>query len=338
MPSVIPFANLVIILLDDNFNPKQLELHIGTNVLIAISTALIRSPLQKIENTEQIRKLCNEILELDLCRNKLIQYIQTQMASLAPNLTSLVSCSVAANILCAAGSIEKLAFMPACNIQVLGLDKSNLPGMSNIKKFRSYLSFSPFVVSSGPLAKKAVRMLSGKVALVARIDLFHQYADGSKGLEMLNQLNTSLEKSLEVASNSQKKPLPVPKELKKPHRGGKRIRAAKKKYEMTEVRKEMNRVEFGINEQEEYRETGYTFGMLGKSGKTQTKISKNKLKLNAKTRNLLSSGTTSCFTFTNQSEVKLDNPYTSSSIQSKYFQSDTGFTTVLSTKVQGENK
>ena len=254
------------------------------------------------------------------------------MKKIAPNLNNLVGGAVAANILSAAGSLQKLAVMPACNIQVLGTNRSHNPGMSNLHRFSSFLSKAPFVENSGMLKKKAVRMLAGKVALAARIDLFHEYCDGSKGDEYLLQITHSLEKSSENPQSDKKKPLSVPKEITKPHRGGQRIRAAKAKYQVTEIAKQANRIEFGVEEQKEFRDTGHTFGMLGKSGKIISKAQKNKHKLSAKTNKILDAGTTSCFAFSGQNEVILDNPHILPTSQSKYFDSTTGFNTVISNR------
>jgi hypothetical protein len=74
---------------------------------------------------------------------------------------------------------------------------------------------------------------------------------------MKSHIESRLEKALEPPPLNQRKPLPVSQERPKQHRGGKKIRAAKKKYEMTEVRKYMNRVPLGVEEQEEYRDTGH---------------------------------------------------------------------------------
>ena len=319
-------------MLDDDFDKKKLENCVGSSIYIALATVLIRTQLQPLLISSQIRILCNEILRLNSHKIEILEYIQSKMKEIAPNLNSLVGSAVAANIVSCAGNLRKLAEMPSCNIQVLGLNRNNMPGMSNVNRFQSYLSAAPFVIQAGEFHKKALRMISGKVALAARVDLFHEYSDGSKGKYFLEQIQESLEKSSESLGLVQKKPLPIPKEIAKPHRGGKRIRAAKKKYELTEIRKQMNRVEFGVNEQDEYRDTGYTFGMLGKNGKTKTKVVKNKHKLSSKSTTALNTGTTSCFAFTNQNEIKLENPQNISSSQSKYFESTKGFDTVISNK------
>lgn len=324
------FTKSVQIMQNDNYESKSLEEVIGTKVMIAIATALIRSPLKKLPNPEQIPPVSNDILSLIDNKRKILSFLQTRMASTAPNLYHLLGASVAALIITAAGNLEKLSLMPACNIQVLGLSRNHLPGLSTLNKFTSYLSSTDFVQNAGALHKKAERMLAGKVALVSRIDRFGEFKDGSKGKEYKKMLENSLEKAMEVSTLMGKKPLPVPEEYKKTKRGGERIRAAKKKYQMTDVRKMMNRVQFGVEQQDEFRDTGIGFGMLGK-GKTSIKASKNKHKISAKSKALLAEGTTSCFAFVGNTEVKLENPETiRESSSSKYFDSTLGFSTVLS--------
>lgn len=331
VPTIIEFTNAAVLLLDDQFDAKELEKYVGSNVYIAIATALIQNPLEKIENQNEIKRVSEQILQLHSAKCEILLHLQGRMKQIAPNLNSLIGSAAAANVLSAAGSINKLAVMPACNIQVLGMNRNFLPGMSNVNRFSSFLSKTSFVENSGLLKKKAVRMLAGKVALAARIDMFHEYPDGSKGAEFLQNLQKSLEKSSEKADSNEKNPLPVPKELAKPHRGGKRIRAIKNKFQLTEIGKQANRIRFGTEEQEEFRDTGHAFGMLGQSGKINVKSHKKKSKA-SKNQNFLPNGTTSCFAFCGQNEVKLDNPQILSSSQSKYFDSTTGFSTVLLNK------
>lgn len=303
----------------------------GNATTIAIATALIKNPIGSIPDPEIFSNVSKEIFELSASKAKILDYVQVKIVKKAPNLCMLLSPPVAANVLSAAGSLENLSTMPACNIQILGLSKTTLPGQSNLNKFQSYLYYSPFVINSSN-QKKAVRMIAGKAALAARIDRFQSAPGGEEGAKLLRQIQESFEKSLEVDLTSQKRPLAVPSELKKPRRGGKRIRAAKKKYELTEIRKEMNRVQFGVEAQEEYRDTGFGFGMLGKSGKILVKGSKNKHKISKKNKELAAGGTLSCFAFTQGNEIKLENPKALKDTQSSYFESSTGFTTVLSNK------
>jgi U4/U6 small nuclear ribonucleoprotein PRP31 len=319
------------ILSTTTFTTKDLEKHLGSVTTIAVATALIKTPIKQIEEDllNKIEELTKEISELLIGKAKVLDFVQRKIRAKAPNLCNLLSEAVAANLLSAAGSLEALSIMPACNIQVLGLVREGLPGSSSLNKFKSFLSYSPFVIRAGQHRKKAVRMIAGKAALAARVDRFQQSTNGDMGLQLLQQLQTSFEKSLEVDLNQLKKPLPVPSEFKKSKRGGKRIRAAKKRFEISEIRKDLNRVEFGVEAQEEFRDTGFTFGMLGKSGKLKTSSKKSKP---FKTQSKPSPGTLSCFAFMQGEGVSLENPEKFQDSKSKFFESTTGFTTVQNNK------
>ena len=52
------------------------------------------------------------------------------MQVVAPNLCKLVGSSIASKLISAAGGIDKLAMMPACNIQVMGGTRSAQVGLS----------------------------------------------------------------------------------------------------------------------------------------------------------------------------------------------------------------
>lgn len=56
----------------------------------------------------------------------------------------------------------------------------------------------------------------------------------------------------------------------------------KQKYGMTEMRKQANRVAFGVEEQKSFRDTGKTLGMLGMAGG-------GKVRVNAENRGALTS-------------------------------------------------
>jgi hypothetical protein len=158
---------------------------------------------------------------------------------------------------------------------------------------------------------------------------------------MKSHIESRLEKALEPPPLNQRKPLPVSQERPKQHRGGKKIRAAKKKYEMTEVRKYMNRVPLGVEEQEEYRDTGHTFGMLGQTGKLKIqKASHQKIGLSAKRRAQMNkhSGGASMYAFTDKAGIELGNPDSTFERRedSSYFDPKSGFATVLANKYKKE--
>ena len=80
-------------------------------------------------------------------RMKILQYVESKMAFIAPNLSTIVGSTVAAKMMgewvwstgsChgytvtgVAGGLTALSKMPACNIQVLGAQKRTLDGFSS---------------------------------------------------------------------------------------------------------------------------------------------------------------------------------------------------------------
>jgi U4/U6 small nuclear ribonucleoprotein PRP31 len=80
------------------------------------------------------------------------------------------------------------------------------------------------VVTSVPqdLRSKAVKIISAKATLAARIDYSHTSSDGSQGKRMRAEIDAKMEKLQEAAPSKVIKALPVPDEGPKKRRGGKR--------------------------------------------------------------------------------------------------------------------
>lgn len=69
--------------------------------------------------------------------------------------------------------------------------------------------------------------------------------------------------------------MPIPEDKPKKKRGGRKQHKFNQKFKITEVRQSFNRLKFGVDAEEEYRETGEGFGMLSKeTGKVKLNIDK----------------------------------------------------------------
>lgn len=83
----------------------------------------------------------------------------------------------------------------------------------------SILASSPHLPPSPPptgLRTKAVRLLAGKAALLARVDAYGQDPSGSEGQKMLGEVQAKIDKWQEPPPAKQIKPLPKPDaEIKK---------------------------------------------------------------------------------------------------------------------------
>lgn len=330
-------------------SPQEADISsiVPNHIIIAIAMAIAHSPPKPIKDEIKmvVLKIAKQIIELHDAKTKMLGYIEERMTKIAPSLSTLLGTAVAGKIISAVGGLDKLAEMPACNIQVLGIEHGNALGMSALGtgKHKGFLAQVDLAKNAGRDQKKVIRMLAAKSALASRYDLFNKNNDGALGRELLGNITSRFEKSIEPPINNQRKPLPIPIDIKKPHRGGRRIRAAKRKYELTEIRKFTNRVPFGVEEQEEFRDTGHTFGALASTNKLKVKLAGHQnYKLSAKRNQQLKnseSGLASIYAFDNNTELKLDNPISDVfSVSSKYFDSKSGFSTVIAEKLETNKK
>ncbi len=66
--------------------------------------------------------------------NALMIYLESTMQVVAPNLCQFVGSSIASKLISAAGGIDKLANMPACNVQVLGGQRAAQVGFALLER------------------------------------------------------------------------------------------------------------------------------------------------------------------------------------------------------------
>ena len=76
------------------------------------------------ENLVIVKKIAQEIISQSELRRILSDHIEIAMDLVAPNVKSLLTASVGARIIAKAGSLSRLAVLPASTIQVLGAEKA----------------------------------------------------------------------------------------------------------------------------------------------------------------------------------------------------------------------
>ncbi|KAJ8471763.1 hypothetical protein OPV22_026106 [Ensete ventricosum] len=81
-------------------------------------------------NLQKTIDACDRALSLDLAKKKVLDFIESRMGYIAPNLSVIVGSAVAAKLMGTAGGLLALAKMPACNVQLLGAKKKTLVGFS----------------------------------------------------------------------------------------------------------------------------------------------------------------------------------------------------------------
>ena len=211
---------------------------------------------------------------LSSARVSLLEFIESRMAALAPNVTELLSSRVAAMLIACAGGLIALARAPSCNVQVFGAKRR--AGAGTIVRGAGGAAASvphAGVIYDAPILAvaptdsrmQALRALAGKVVLAARMDAFRTAGGGEAGRGLRADLEAKFTKWGEPPPARAAKPLAAPDEKKSKRRGGRAARARKEKFGVTDVRREANRVAVNINETADYADSamGMDLGGLG---------------------------------------------------------------------------
>lgn len=297
------------------------------------------SPLSETELNECFRG-CDEILKLDNDKRVLMQFVESRMSKIAPNLSALIGSDVAAQLVGLAGGLIALSKIPSCNIQVMGQERKILAGLSaaSTMPHTGVLFYCSLVQSCPPaLRHKALKILAGKVALAARIDCYQSSFDCAQGERLRNEVEERLEKEQGPATARTKKALPIPEEKKRSKRGGKRMRKMKERFAVTEMQKLQNKMTFTVDGGE-YGDSamGNDHGMVGSkdSGRLRAPVAKESkvLKSQKKAVSVASAqtgGTSSSMAFSTMQGLELVNPNAAAdrvkAANNKWFNANSGF-------------
>uniref|UniRef100_A0A0E0H425 Nop domain-containing protein n=1 Tax=Oryza nivara TaxID=4536 RepID=A0A0E0H425_ORYNI len=175
------------------------------------------------ENLVKTIEACERALTLDAAKKKVLEFVESRMGYIAPNLSAIVGSAVASKLMGTAGGLGALAKMPACNVQLLGAKRKNLAGFSTAtSQFRvGYLEQTDVFQSTPPaLRTRACRLIAAKSTLAARIDSIRGDPTGKAGRNLLEEIRKKIEKWQEPPPAKLPKPLPVPDFEPKKKRGG----------------------------------------------------------------------------------------------------------------------
>ncbi|PWW76424.1 Nop domain-containing protein [Tuber magnatum] len=204
-------------------------------------------------------RACEMTQALDAAKRTITAYVESRMSMFAPNTSAIVGSQTAAQLINFAGGLRGLAATPACNIAALGSKRQTQTGLATNIGIRQqgYIFHSPIIREiPTDLKVQAMRIVSAKLILAARVDFSHSSPDGSQGEELKEQVLEKLEKLTIPPPNKGPKALPAPDDKPARKRGGRRARKAKEATAMTDLRKAQNRMAFGKQEEE----TGYGVG------------------------------------------------------------------------------
>mmetsp|Transcript_9261 Transcript_9261/g.15361 ORF Transcript_9261/g.15361 Transcript_9261/m.15361 type:complete len:440 (-) Transcript_9261:848-2167(-) len=286
---------------------------------------------------------CDEILKLDKDRQLLLQFVESRMCKIAPNLCALIGAHIAAQLVGLAGGLIPLSKIPSCNVQVMGQERKNLAGLSftSTMPHTGILQFCSLVQVCAPaFRRKALKIVAAKVSLAARIDCYQTSFDSSQGQRLKNEIEERMEKEQGPQQARTKKALPIPEEKKHSKRGGRRIRKMKERYAATELQKLQNKVTFSTDNGE-YGDSamGMDQGMVGSkdTGKlraaqakeSRVGVKKQKKAVSVAAAGQSTNGMSSSLAFTPVQGIQLVNPNAAADrvrdANNKWFNSQSGF-------------
>ena len=229
MPNQQQFAKIVLLLLDaeiENLTEEMKKIGISNSIIMSISVAksALKNDIVTDESAKEfLKSVCQRIIELNGYRLDLLRYLEARMALVAPNVCEIIGPKVTSLLVSAAGGIQELSRIPACNILVLGAEKRALNGLSAATAgiHRGYLNELE-MVKNAPLAfqTQLLRMLSTKCALAARIDACQTEKTGSYGIKLRKEIQERFDKIQAPGQARLTKALPKPDGKPKKKRGG----------------------------------------------------------------------------------------------------------------------
>jgi nucleolar protein 56 len=137
----------------------------------------------------------DRMISLALYRKQLYSYLEEKMATVAPNLSTLIGETVAARLIQKAGSLSSLAKCPASTVQILGAEKAlfrALKTKGNTPKY-GLIYHSSFIGRASSKNKGRIsRYLANKCSIAARIDSFIDEPTNAFGEQLRDQVEERL--------------------------------------------------------------------------------------------------------------------------------------------------
>ncbi|XP_010693950.2 U4/U6 small nuclear ribonucleoprotein Prp31 homolog [Beta vulgaris subsp. vulgaris] len=130
---------------------------------------------------EVIKESNDQVLGLVTLRKRLLDFVDSKMVYLAPNLSAVVGTTVAAKLMATSGGLGLLGKMTTCNVQLLGFHRRNLNELSTQLRV-GYLQESQIIQGfSSALKMGAYLVLAAACTTAARIDFMGKDPSGNIG-------------------------------------------------------------------------------------------------------------------------------------------------------------
>ncbi|OGD55195.1 hypothetical protein A3K78_02370 [Candidatus Bathyarchaeota archaeon RBG_13_52_12] len=148
----------------------------------------------------EITRLAHQIISLYDYRAKLIEYISSLAAEIAPNVSVLAGPILAAKLIEKAGGLRRMAMMPSSTLQILGAEKALYRALkTKAKPPKHGLIFQHPYVNAAPRGLRGLRArhLAAKLSIAARADAF-------SGNAIAEQLKKELDEAATRANESKR--------------------------------------------------------------------------------------------------------------------------------------
>ncbi|MCL4344056.1 MAG: C/D box methylation guide ribonucleoprotein complex aNOP56 subunit [Nitrososphaerota archaeon] len=220
------FVNFVVKFPNRNsINKDQLgELNLPQNrteIILKASNSSKGAEFDK-RTTEMVVQLAEITARTYRYRESLSKMLEDVMNEIAPNLTAIAGETIGARLLARAGSLERLAKMPASTIQILGAEKALFRALKTHGRPPKHgLIFQHKLLHDAPkrLRGKIARALATKMAIAARIDFY----SGRKESSLAEDLNKRVEEIRKKFSEEKVKPERAYNQRNNPRKGNRRF-------------------------------------------------------------------------------------------------------------------
>ncbi len=172
LPRPIDFINVVKEIGND-IDLTKVDLKSKCNLpqsLVMIVTVASTTSIGRELSTKELVKVyeaCDMFVELESAKLKLMEYVQSRMNIVAPNLSAMIGSATAAKLMGAAGGLSALSKIPACNLQILGKKNQASTGLSSIgmQKHVGFIFNSDLIMNlPSEYRKKANRLVAAKLS------------------------------------------------------------------------------------------------------------------------------------------------------------------------------
>jgi len=170
------------------------------------------------EDLGSIRVLAHVLGESYAVRSKVEKYIDIRMKQVAPNVSSLAGPVVGARLIMQAGSLRRLASMPAGTVQLLGAEKAMFRHLKKGSRPPKHgIIFTHPLVHNAPTWQRGpiARALAAKICIAARADAY-SHTDVSASLK--EQVDKRVEEIRKQRPSPPKRAQQAPPRKKKQYR------------------------------------------------------------------------------------------------------------------------